>query len=142
MDHIYTTTVSWEGEHWGKIKMGNGPEMKFSAPPDAYGHEGVLTPEDTFVGAINTCYMLMFLWTCERFKINLINYSCHAEGTKVVFLDKTEQFTKVTLMPKIEVRGTTKDKIMKILKTAEKYSLVANSIKSELIIEPTINILS
>ena len=45
-------------------------------------------------------------------------------------------------MPKIEVRGTTKDKIMKILKTAEKYSLVANSIKSELIIEPTIAILS
>ena len=141
MNQIYTTTVTWEGEHWGNIKMGNGPEMKFSAPPDAFGHEGVLTPEDAFVAALNTCYMMMFLWSCERFKINLINYSCYAKGEKIVFLDKTEQFTKIILMPKIEVRGTTKDKIMKILKTAEKYSLVANSIKSELIIEPTINIL-
>ena len=23
----YNTTVSWKGEHWGHIVMGNGPEM-------------------------------------------------------------------------------------------------------------------
>lgn len=141
LEQIYTTTVAWEGDHWGNIKMGNGPEMKFSAPPDAFGHAGVLTPEDAFVGALNTCYMMMFLWACERFKINLVNYSCTAKGKKVIFLDHTEQFTEVTLQPKIEVKKTTKDKIEKLLKTAEKYSLVANSIKSQLIIEPTIIIL-
>ena len=31
----YHTTVRWTGEHWGHLAMGNGPEMKFSAPPDA-----------------------------------------------------------------------------------------------------------
>ena len=140
MDQIYSTTVFWEGGHWGNIKLGNGPEMKFSAPPDAHGYEGVLTPEDAFVGALNTCYMMMFLWACERFKINLVNYSCNAKGKKEIFLDRTEQFTTVTLLPNIEVKGTTKEKIEKILKIAEKYSLVANSIKSRLIIEPTITI--
>ena len=41
----YNTTVAWKSEHWGHIVMGNGPEMDFSAPPDAQGHPGVLTPE-------------------------------------------------------------------------------------------------
>ena len=24
---VYNTTVSWKGEHWGHIVMGNGPEV-------------------------------------------------------------------------------------------------------------------
>ena len=67
----YHTTVSWKGEHWGHIAMGNGPEMDFSAPPDAQGHPGVLTPEDAFVAAANTCIMMMFIWAAERFKLKL-----------------------------------------------------------------------
>ena len=67
----YHTTVEWKGEHWGHIVMGNGPEMDFSAPPDAQGHEGVLTPEDAFVASVNTCVMMMFIWATERFKLDL-----------------------------------------------------------------------
>lgn len=89
----YQTRVTWKGEHRGHIVMGNGPEMDFSAPPDARGHAGVLTPEDAFVAAVNTCIMLMFLWSCERLKIDLLAYECQAEGTKVIELDHTELFT-------------------------------------------------
>ena len=78
----YHTDVTWKGEHWGHIVMGNGPEMDFSAPPDAQGHAGVLTPEDAFVAAANTCVMMMFIWAAERFKLNLISYECKTEGTK------------------------------------------------------------
>src|SRR5512138_188950 len=97
----YHTEVSWKGGHWGHIVMGNGPEMDFSAPPDAQGHAGVLTPEDAFVAALNSCIMLMFLWAAERFKLNLLSYECRAEGTKQVELDHTEIFTQVRLMPVI-----------------------------------------
>ena len=51
----YSTTVHWKGEHWGHLVMGNGPEMDFSAPPDAHGYADVFTPEDAFVAAANTC---------------------------------------------------------------------------------------
>jgi organic hydroperoxide reductase OsmC/OhrA len=85
----YRTTVKWKGEHWGHIQMGNGPEMDFSAPPDAHGHAGVLTPEDAFVAAVNTCIMMMFLWSAERFKLGLVSYECLAEGTKLIELDRT-----------------------------------------------------
>ena len=42
----YHTTVTWKGDHWGHLVMGNGPQYMFSAPPDAHGHAGVLTPEE------------------------------------------------------------------------------------------------
>lgn len=140
----YNTTVHWKGEHRGHIRMGNGPEMEFSAPPDAHGHAGVLTPEDAFVAAINTCVMMMFIWSAERFKLELVNYECYAEGTKLTELDRTETFTQVLLCPRIVVRADAAGRegvlkrLQRALDSAVKYSLVANSIKSKLVIEPEI----
>ena len=144
----YHTTVEWKGEHWGHVVMGNGPEMDFSAPPDAHGHEGVLTPEDAFVAAANTCVMMMFIWAAERFKFKLLSYTCRAEGTKLIELDRTEIFTHVRLWPTIQVSVGEQDpavveaRVRRALQGAQKYSLVANSIKSEIEVEPTIEIVS
>ena len=143
---VYNTSVSWKGEHWGRIVMGNGPEMDFSAPPDAQGHLGVLTPEDAFVAAANTCIMMMFIWATERFKLNLISYECRAEGTKLIELDRTEIFTHLRFWPVIRIAaGDDKPEIIeartrRALQSAKKYSLVANSVKSEIVVEPTITI--
>jgi organic hydroperoxide reductase OsmC/OhrA len=143
----YNTTVSWKGEHWGHIVMGNGPEMDFSAPPDAHGHAGVLTPEDAFVAAANTCIMMMFIWAAERFKLDLVSYECRAEGAKLIELDRTEIFTHVRLWPKIVIHAGAEDptkvekRARRGLQSAQKYSLVANSLKSEVIIEADIQIL-
>jgi organic hydroperoxide reductase OsmC/OhrA len=141
---IYNTTVSWKGEHWGHIVMGNGPEMDFSAPPDAQGHAGVFTPEDAFVAAANTCIMMMFIWAAERFKLNLLSYECRAEGTKLIELDRTEIFTHLRFWPVIrisaggEAPNVVEARTRRALQSAQKYSLVANSVKSEIIIEPRI----
>jgi len=107
----------------------------------------MLTPEDAFVAAVNSCVMMMFLWSCERLQIQLVSYECRAEGTKLIELDKTESFTKVRLLPQIKVkadeaaRASIDARIHRALKSAQKYSLVANSIKSEVIIEPAITII-
>lgn len=143
---IYNTTVSWKGEHWGRIVMGNGPEMDFSAPPDAQGHPGVLTPEDAFVAAANSCIMMMFIWATERFKLNLLSYDCRAEGTKLIELDRTEIFTHLRFWPVIRIAAGDEDpavveaRTRRALQSAQKYSLVANSVKSEIVIEPKIQI--
>jgi organic hydroperoxide reductase OsmC/OhrA len=112
--------------------------MDFSAPPDAHGHADVMTPEDAFVAAANTCVMMMFLWACERFKIPLVAYECRAEGTKIIELDRTELFTQVVLRPRIRVKNCDGARIRRALESAQKYSLVANSIKSQVLIEPEI----
>jgi uncharacterized OsmC-like protein len=124
--------------------MGNGPEYEFSAPPDAYGHAGVFTPEDAFVAAANTCVMMMFLWAAERFKLRLLSYECRTEGTKRIDLDRTEIFTRLQFAPRIRVSAggespaVIEGRIRRALQSAQKYSLVANSVKSEIVVEPEI----
>jgi organic hydroperoxide reductase OsmC/OhrA len=126
--------------------MGNGPRMDFSAPPDAEGYPDVFTPEDAFVAAANTCIMLMFIWAAERYKLDLRSYECRAEGTKLIELDRTEIFTHLRLWPVIRVgaNGDDRKKVEKrtrqALQSAQKYSLVANSVKSEIIVEPEFKI--
>ena len=140
----YHTTVRWTGEHWGHLAMGNGPEMEFSAPPDAEGHAGVLTPEDAFVAAANTCVMLMFVWAAERFRLTLLSYECRVEGTKRIELDRTEVFTRLHFRPVIRVAAgdepadVVEGRTRRALESAQKYSLVANSVKSEILVDPEI----
>ena len=142
----YHTTVHWKGEHWGHLVMGNGPEMDFSAPPDAHGYAGVFTPEDAFVAAANTCVMLMFIWATERFKLKLLSYECRTEGTKLIELDRTEIFTRLHFHPVIRVAAggepvaVVESRVRRALQVAQKYSLVANSVKSEIVVEPKITI--
>ena len=144
----YHTTVKWTGDHWGHLTMGNGPEMKFSAPPDAQGHAGVLTPEDAFVAAANTCVMLMFIWATERFKLKLLSYECQTEGTKLIELDRSEIFIRLLFRPRIRVATGSESKtivearVRRALGAAQKYSLVANSVKSEIVVEPDISVVS
>ena len=138
----YHTTVRWTGDHWGHLVMGNGPEMKFSAPPDAHGHAGVFTPEDAFVAAANMCVMMMFIWATERFKLKLVSYECRSEGTKLIELDRTEIFTRLHFRPVIRItaagepRAAIEARTQRALQAAQKYSLLANSVKSEIVIEP------
>ena len=143
----YHTTVTWKGDHWGHLVMGNGPQYMFSAPPDAHGHAGVLTPEDAFVAAANTCVMMMFIWATKRFKLDLESYECQADGTKLIELDRTEIFTDLVFRPKIVVKANgkavdrTRKQVNRALEAAQKYSLVANSVKSKISIEPTVEII-
>lgn len=143
---VFNATVNWTGDHWGHLVLGNGPEMDFSAPPNAQGHAGVYTPEDGFVAAANTCVMLMFIWAVERYKLNLLSYECRVEGTKLIELDRTEIFTHLRFWPVIRITAGEEDpeavrsRALKALRSAQKYSLIANSVKSEIIVEPQIEI--
>jgi len=136
--YTYKNIVEWRGGHLGHTKMENDVELNFSAPPSLHGIAGVLTPEDAFMAAVNTCYHMMFIWACERFKVDLVSYSCEATGKVVEFIDKTSIFKEVLLKPKIVVKNTTKEKVENLLKAARKFSLVAESIKAEFRMEPKI----
>lgn len=142
----YHTTVRWTGAHRGQVVMGNGPEMPFSAPPDSHGQAGVLTPEDAFVAAANTCVMLMFIWAAERFKLTLLSYECRTEGTKLIELDRTESFSRLIFRPVIyvaagdELPSVVEARTRRALASAQKYSLVANSVKSSIEVDPEIRV--
>ena len=137
----YKTTAVWRGGHAGEIKCSNGARMDFSAPAALYGQPNVLTPEDAFVGALNMCFQLMFIWSVEKMKIDLVSYECEAEGFVENLLDRTSVFKKMILRPKIKVRNCREEAVRRALTLAEKFSLVAQSIKVELVIEPEIRVM-
>lgn len=134
----YTTKAVWIGGHRGELSCSNGAKIPFSAPAAMHGEAGVLTPEDAFVGALNSCFMLMFVWAVERLKIDLISYDCEAIGHVKEFLDRTSTFSRVTLRPRIEAKNCSEGDIRRALELAEKYSLIWQSIQSEVNLEPEI----
>lgn len=137
----YKVTAVWKGGHLGEIMCSNGARIDFSAPATLHGRLGVLTPEDAFVGALNMCFQLMFIWSVEKLRIDLASYECEAEGFVEDLLDRTSVFRKVVLRPKIGVRNCTEELVRRALRLAEKYSLVAQSIKAEVVVEPEIQVI-
>ena len=139
---VYTNKVIWKEEHLGYTYCGNGTEMNFSAPPALYGHPNMMTPEDAYLMAINTCIHMMVLWAMKRFKLDLVSFECTAEGEVDEYIDKTSWFKKVVLHPMIVVRGSSENTVKRALQMARKYSTIAESVKSEVVIEPEIKIVA
>jgi hypothetical protein len=81
---------------------------------------------------------LMFIWAAERLKIQLVSYECEAEGRVVDLLDRTSKFERLVLRPVIKVKTDSAMRVGKALEWARKYSLIANSIKAPVLIEPEI----
>lgn len=134
----YHNKVVWKNEHLGHTYCENGTDMEFSAPPSLYGHPNMMTPEDAFMMAINTCVHMMVLWAFKRFKLELIAYECEASGEVEEFLDQTSRFNKVVLKPTVRVRGGSEKTVNRALKLAQKYSTIAASVKCPVIIEAAI----
>ena len=135
---IYKNKVEWRGGHLGHTWTSNGVELPFSAPPALHGRPKVLTPEDAFVAASNTCYFLMVVWAAERFKLDLVSLELDAEGEVEESLDRTSWFKRLTLRPRIVVRGNSKEVVQRALEMAMKYSTINQSLKSEIVLEPDI----
>ena len=130
--------MEWRGNHLGYTWCQNGAEMEFSAPPDLFGKPDVLTPEDAFLAAANTCYHMMVIWAMERFRIELVSFECEAEGEVENFMDRTSWFRKVTLSPKLVIKGKPEEVVRRALDMALKYSTICRSLKSEVSVNPTI----
>ncbi len=138
---VYKNRVEWRGKHLGHTWCQNGLSMDFSAPPDLHGMPDVLTPEDAFVAAANTCFFMMVIWATERFKMELISFECEAEGEVENFIDRTSWFKTVTLHPQIVVKGKSQQMVQKALDMALKYSTICQSLKSDIKVDPVITIL-
>jgi len=138
----YTNKVVWKGEHLGHTYCENGTDMEFSAPPTLQGHLHMMTPEDALIMAVNTCVHMMVIWAAERFKLDMVSYECTAIGEVEEFLDQTSWFKKITLEPTINVRGSSEGVVKRALQLACKYSTIAQSVKSEVVINPIIKILA
>lgn len=134
---LYHNTLIWKGEKKADLKfLESMQEIEVATPPEFGGHEGIISPEDLFVSSANVCFMTTLLGTIKNMGVELVSYKSDAEGI-LETVDKMKIFTKIIIRPKIRAKETI-EKINLILQHAEKRCLVANSMKTRVIIEPEI----
>ncbi|MDR4478235.1 MAG: OsmC family protein [Nitrospira sp.] len=136
--YTYRTAVKWTEQKKGVITCDGKPEIQVATPPEFKGHDGIWSPEDLYVAAANACVMTTFLAVAERAGLTFTAYQCEAEG-RLELVDGKFQVTTITVRPHITLQsGTDAAKAKELIEKAEANCLISNSMKTRMILEPTI----
>ena len=140
--HSYNLSLEWTGDRKGIL---SSPEFSSTVevvtPPEFdKGIAGHWSPEHLFTASVLSCFMTTFLAISEYSKLDFISFECSSDG----ILEKIEGkylMTKIIVKPILTIADLNKiEKAQRVLELSEKACLISNSIKSEVILKPTINI--
>jgi len=132
----FKTSLSWQDEQRGVVSAEGRPDIRAASPAKKY--QDRWTPEHFFVASVDICLMIIFTSLAERDGISLLAYTSEAEGT---FERKKEvyQFTKIVVRPHITIGAQKdKDKALHAIKEAERRCPLAESVKAEIVVKPTV----
>jgi peroxiredoxin-like protein len=125
--HEYNVRVDWTHKKEGNLIVDGKPETRISTPPEFGGPEGIISPEDLFVGAATACFMTTFVTFSEKMRFNFKSFTCKGKGI-LERVEKGFQFTGIHLSTTVTVESEDlAPKAERALKLAEEYCLVSNS---------------
>jgi len=104
-----------------------------------YAVEGALDPEQAFTASIAACHMLWFLDIAARAGFVIESYTDDAEGTLAAGPGGKQVMTRVVLRPHAVFSGERKPSPLELdalHREAHEECFIANSVKSEIVIEP------
>jgi len=145
--HRYETRLRWSGST-GLGWDGYDRAHSASAPPaeqairlttgESHGDPAILNPEQLLVMAASSCQMLFFLHLAAKARIDVVDYEDDATGLMPED-DEPLRITEITLRPRITVEGdASEERVRKLVQSAHGYCYIANSLTSEISIEPTV----
>ena len=140
LPYFYATEVEWTSQRQGELRSPGLPTIEVAAPPEFKGHEGIWTPEHSYVASVNLCFMTTFLAIAEMSKLEFVSFVCRGKGK----LDKVEgqgfKITEVILSPMLVIRHS-RDlaRANRILEKTEANCLISNSINTVVKLEPEIS---
>ena len=127
----YDRTHTWEFE--------GGKTMQASAAPEYMGNIEFINPEEALAAALSSCHMMTFLFLASKNKYVVESYT----DESVAILEKNEHskmaVTKLYLRPKITFKGEKipdQETINQLHEKAHEECFIANSVLTEIIIEP------
>jgi len=148
----YTATISWKNdspETFQKNRYTRGHTWSFdggidvpaSSSPHAvripYSVEAAVDPEEALVAAAASCHMMTFLWVAANKGFVIDSYEDNAVGDLTAGGDGKQWISKITLDPQIAWSGETlptADEISDMHHAAHEGCFIANSIKSEVVV--------
>ncbi|MEF8874074.1 MAG: OsmC family protein [Candidatus Thermoplasmatota archaeon] len=140
MTHEYTSIVDWSDEEdaHGTINMDCGYSCAFHKPVEFGGTEGLMNPEDAFVGSLAMCYSITLRSTLEKMKLELEDFELETTGV-LEDTDNGSMITKIDLIPRVKLKSEDdRKKVERALKLAKKNCLISQSMSSEISLKPEI----
>lgn len=146
-EHRYHVTCRWQGstgvgyDHYVRAhEISAAPAaatLKLSGDPAFRGDPKLLNPEQLLVMAAASCQLLSFLAVAARKRLDVVEYEDRAEG----FMpedDKPVRVTRILLKPRIVVKSGTREAVQKAVEIGHHECFIANSLKTDIQIEPEI----
>jgi organic hydroperoxide reductase OsmC/OhrA len=151
--HTYAITCAWHGStalgydnydrtHTVDVADGTADtQVTLTSDPAFHGDPALLNPEELLVMAASSCQLLSFLAVAARARVDVIEYRDTADGTMPGDL-RPMWITQIALHPRITVRGdVSEDRVRHLCEVAHSECFIANSVRTEITVEPTITII-
>jgi organic hydroperoxide reductase OsmC/OhrA len=138
-DAVFAKQQYTRGHMW---KFDEGLTVPASASPHVvkapWAVARAVDPEEALVAALASCHMLFFLSDASRAGFMVEKYEDAAEGVMTKNADGRVAITLVTLRPQVTFSGTmpTAEEFAKLHDGAHEQCYIANSIRSEVRLEP------
>lgn len=137
-DRKYNRCHEWQFDGGIVVPASPSPHVV----PAPMSSESNVDPEEAFVASLSSCHMLFFLDLASKKRFVVDEYVDDAVG----ILEKNQEgrvaMTKVTLRPSTHFSGEkipSKEQINQIHHQAHEYCYIANSVKTEIVIEVPTN---
>jgi organic hydroperoxide reductase OsmC/OhrA len=116
--------------------------LALSSDPSFRGDGSLLNPEQLVLAAASSCQLLSFLAVAARARVGVISYLDEAEA-EMPDQRGPMSIGRIVLRPHIVVRpGTSEARLRHLVEVAHRECYVANSLRSEIVVSPTIEISS
>lgn len=144
--HRYAASCHWEGSTGGGYESysrthrleASSVHLDLSADPSFRGDPALLNPEVLVVVAAASCQLLSFLAVTARSRIDVRRYDDEATG-EMDEKGSPARITRIILRPRIHVGpGSDEHRVLRCVELAHDQCYVANSLTTEVRIEPTV----
>jgi organic hydroperoxide reductase OsmC/OhrA len=155
--HTYTSHVAWSGStavgyadydrrHAGAMPVG-GLVVPMSGDAAFGGDAALPNPEQLLVLAAASCQLLSFLAVAARARVEVLHYSDDASATmpdqrEPTGLDVIRLRPLITVVDHLAAKETvvTEERIRHLCEVAHRECYIANSLRTEVVVEPTIHL--
>lgn len=141
--HHYKVSLKWDEGRTGTIASESLPDLKVATPPEfPKGVAGIWSPEHLFVSSVSVCLMTTFLAIAENSSLPFNTFKCEADG-KLEKVDGMFMISEIELRPEIVIpEEKYREKAGRLIEKSEKMCLISNSVKTRIILNPTISVLN
>ncbi len=140
--HTYDVNLVWDVElNQAQLRAGNRMPILVSAPPEFNGSDLVWSPEHLILASLTSCYVTTFIYFAQLLKVKI--RSLRVSGKVDIEKEGKGMFeaTRFILQPSIEFHNTPGEHVVEnLLDKAKRYCIVSNSVKGQIIVEPSINL--